>query len=228
MFLVLKTSRMLYIRLIMAERGQKSMCSDRRTYLEAPAQAPGRCVHQGKHLNRGNQYATWTVCHDCGARLSYSSRRQGKAKAKTKAAAAAPSVTTAYRAPQPPLLSSGPASSTSAKNRTEGAIQPESHVPTELTSALTAMTLGFQQMSSSLQDLARGQAHMLAMMERAGGSAHHNLDVEAATGMAARMAQQQVAQETFDMTVDDEGSPDSWSQVLPNPNDQDLPSSSQQ
>ena len=89
------------------------------------------------------------------------------------------------------------------------------------------MTMGFQQVSASLQDLARGQAHMLTMMEsgRAENRERPEMNVEAATQMAARMAQ-----ETYDMAVDDEvSSPESpsWDRVM-NPNSQDLPSSSHQ
>ena len=171
--------------------------------------------------------ASWTVCHACGARLSYASKK-ASTKAKAAAKQAARGTPSMSYGPQRPAASThllqGPASSTtSAKIPPQPSIRNEVTVAPELTSALQAMTLGFQEMGTSLRELARGQASMLMMMEKVASRDMTGMNIQQASEMAAQMAT-----ETFHMAVDDEedASPVSpgWDEVG-NPNEQDLPTS---
>ena len=212
MFFMMETARMMYVRLVMAEKGQKSIKSDRRKYIEAPNQAPGKCLHTGPHINRGNQYASWQVCSTCNARINYASRGRSKAKAKAKAPATV-TLTSPY-----PHRTQGPI--TEPKNNknlrsevTEGAGSSSSTASPEIATALQMMASGFQQMSNTMAELMKGQNRMIMMMansrqERKFGQ----MTFAEASEMAA-----QVTTEHSDMSVDGEGEEDgSWSPVAPN------------
>ena len=82
LFFMMESSRMMFLRLVLQERA-KSSKSERNRYIEDDRHAPGSCLHQGRRVNRGNQYSSWQICASCGARVTYTSK--GKAKAKTKA-----------------------------------------------------------------------------------------------------------------------------------------------
>eukprot|EP00439_Symbiodinium_sp_Y106_P072407 s1803_g13.t1 len=206
MFFMMETARMMYVRLVMAEKGQKSIKSDRRKYIEAPNQAPGKCLHTGPHINRGNQYASWQVCSTCNARINYASRGRSKAKAKAKAPATV-TLTSPY-----PHRTQGPI--TEPKNNknlrsevTEGAGSSSSTASPEIATALQMMASGFQQMNNTMAELMKGQNRMIMMMansrqERKFGQ----MTFAEASEMAA-----QVTTEHSDMSVDGEGEEDgSW------------------
>ena len=197
---MMETARMMYVRLVMAEKGQKSIKSDRRKYIEAPNQAPGKCLHTGPHINRGNQYASWQVCSTCNARINYASRGRSKAKAKAKAPATV-TLTSPY-----PHRTQGPI--TEPKNNknlrsevTEGAGSSSSTASPEIATALQMMASGFQQMNNTMAELMKGQNRMIMMMansrqERKFGQ----MTFAEASEMAA-----QVTTEHSDMSVDGEG-----------------------
>ena len=161
-FFVMETSRMMFCRLILAERGQKSIKSDRRSFLESSRQVPGACLHQSS-INRGNQYATWTVCRACGARLSYSSRKGATSKAKAKARGRA-TVNEGYPTEEGTAPAAPQRNTPARSSHEEAAMNP---ALTDLSTAIQAMSVGFQQMSSAMRDLAQGQSRMLQIMTHA-------------------------------------------------------------
>ena len=85
-----------------AEIQQKSLLSERHRYLLMDAQKPAACLHPGQPIRSANQYATWTVCPKCSARLTYASKHiQPKGKAKARACASG------YQAPPDPAGGAG-------------------------------------------------------------------------------------------------------------------------
>lgn len=159
-----ETNRTAYKRLIRAELSTKSTASNRKKYIEAESQAPGRCLHPTDQVaSRANQYASWTVCLQCQARLTYASKSRRSLggthpKAKSKAAAIpfeggyTSSGTTATASSQP-LMSSASAETSQI---IEQAVLSMNVQNTQL-----AQTLG--QINMSLQELARGQGQMLLL-----------------------------------------------------------------
>lgn len=210
-FFLMETARMMFCRLVLAERGQKSIKSDRRSYIESSRQVPGACLHQTA-VNRGNQYGSWTVCKACGARLSYSSKKgaTSKAKAKVRGRAAA---SEGYPIEEPPT-SSTTRRTTSARSSHENAeVNP---ALLDLSTAIQAMSVGFQQMSTAMRDLAQGQSQMLQMMTHAQSIPASEMNLNDLTTAAHTMVRER-------MDVDEEliqdDSPGGWSAAsLLNPN----------
>ncbi|CAE6937198.1 unnamed protein product [Symbiodinium sp. CCMP2456] len=213
-FFLLETTRMVYVRLIMAERGQKAVTTDKKKYLEADNQVPGRCLHAGRHINRGNQYASWQVCANCNARLNYASRNRMKAKPKAKATATNPGYSAGM-----PGSSSGLAVNL-AENRdssrarqskmTQGPMAPEGSP--EVASALQMMALGFREMNATMAELTRGQNRMIMMMAAAQNPVQNFTEM---TMEEIRTAAVQAAAVPMEVSGDEGTSDQSWSPVSP-------------
>ena len=66
------------------KRGQKSVRSPELLGERSPGAGP-LLAPAARQPDRANQYASWTICRACGARLTYASKRTGSAKAKATA-----------------------------------------------------------------------------------------------------------------------------------------------
>ncbi|OLP94162.1 hypothetical protein AK812_SmicGene23826 [Symbiodinium microadriaticum] len=206
-FFVMETSRMMFCRLILAERGQKSIKSDRRSYLESSRQVPGACLHQST-MNRGNQYASWTVCRACGARRSYSSRKGATSKSKAKARGRA-TVSEGYPIKERTTRAVAHARS----SHEEAAVNP---ALLDLSTAIQAMSVGFQQMSSAMRDLAQGQSQMLQMMTHAQAIPASEMNLNDLSSAAQVMVKENM---DVDEELIEDHSPGGWSAAsLLNPN----------
>ena len=72
----IEENRQSYKVLVRAER-QESTWSNRMGYVAADTQSPWKCLHPRDQVaSRSNQYASWTVCTQCRARLTYTSKRR--------------------------------------------------------------------------------------------------------------------------------------------------------
>eukprot|EP00439_Symbiodinium_sp_Y106_P037017 s2656_g4.t1 len=212
MYYLLETIRANYARLASAETHQKSILSERKKFLTADAQEPMKCLHPGAPIRRANQYASWTVCRKCEARLSYvphPGHPRGKAKARSTRAPASSS-------DNPPAPSStGYPSTTTPSSRRAREGPPHETIPEELNATLQAMASSFREVGESLRDLARGQGQMLMMMQQQ--SMPVGID-EMTLQQVSEAAARNIDQE---MTAENE-TPQSWSHVS-NPNLSDLP-----
>ncbi|CAE7857444.1 unnamed protein product [Symbiodinium necroappetens] len=211
LFFMMETTRMMYVRLVMAEKGQKSVKSDRRTYIESANQAPGKCLHAGPHINRGNQYASWQVCKVCNARINYASRGRSKAKPKAKASGAATVTSMAPTRTQGPIFEPNPRKNTPVE-APPAATSSSSATPPEVATALQMMAAGFQQLNSTMAELMKGQSQMIMMMANAApNKPFDQMTFDETSKMAA-----QAMTEHFAMNVDEEDDENgSWSPVAP-------------
>lgn len=104
----LEANREGYKKLVKAELRTKSTFSNRTKYLDTECQNPGRCIHPSNQVaSRANQYASWTACLQCGARLSYASKKKGPGpapSARRRSAASSSQVTHGYPFPAPTPL----------------------------------------------------------------------------------------------------------------------------
>ncbi|CAE7917463.1 unnamed protein product, partial [Symbiodinium sp. KB8] len=211
LFFMMETTRMMYVRLVMAEKGQKSVKSDRRTYIESANQAPGKCLHAGPRINRGNQYASWQVCKVCNARINYASRGRSKAKPKAKASGAAVVTSTTSARTQGPIFEPNPRKNTPLE-APPTATSSSSTTSPEVATALQMMAAGFQQLNSTMAELMKGQSQMIMMMANAAPSKPFDqMTFDETSKMAA-----QATTEHFAMNVDEEDDENgSWSPVAP-------------
>ncbi|CAE7309094.1 unnamed protein product, partial [Symbiodinium necroappetens] len=217
MMYLVEAIRTRYFRLAERENRDKSILSDRRSFLVADAQKPASCLHPPPHIRRANQYATWTVCSKCGARQTYVSKRvpaaKGKARARPTTPAAAVDATpdVMVGAFQPPTRS------TVSTARSSRDPRPEPVHP-ELSATLQAMAISFQNVGETLRELTRGQSQMLTMMQQ---NATQGLD-----HLTALEAQARARDDLQEMQVDT-AETEEWSPVTENreenPNADDLP-----
>ncbi|CAK8987745.1 unnamed protein product [Durusdinium trenchii] len=178
----LESNRVAYKKLVEAELKTKSLASNRKKYVEAVSQAPGRCLHPKEQVaSRANQYASWTACLQCGARLSYASKTRSRAAAassstrastRTSAAAATSKAavtsgrqTTGYGVPEP-LMASASSEATQIVGEAMSMLQVQN---SQLATALT-------QINHSLQQLAHGQSQMITMANPGPLPANSNLN----------------------------------------------------
>ncbi|CAE7324282.1 RE1, partial [Symbiodinium necroappetens] len=168
---VVEAARVSYMRLVLSERA-KSVKSERRKYLEMPAQAPASCLHPvDRHLRRGNQYGSWKVCGVCGARLEYHKRAKAKAKGKSKQTSA-PMPPPTMPEPKVEPLSRAMGSEGYRPNRSVAPNPVENETMTVLQtmlqsfqdqSRMVAQAMG--SISKSLEDISRGQGQLLLMAQ---------------------------------------------------------------
>ena len=153
-FEILEVNRATFARLARAENKQKSALSDKTGYLVGDEQAVGKCLHPpNRMVHRANQYAFWTVCLNCKARLSYRSKRtstalgrKGTGRSLTQAA--------------PSQLHYVPTVPETADQSSGSAATPAGPMP-PVNSDMTQM-LGM--LHSALTDIARGQTQILMIM----------------------------------------------------------------
>lgn len=97
LFYMLETVRRQFVMLARAELGTKRSKKSAMKQLEHPGHAQGTCLHPAARvISRSNQYADWTVCGQCSARLTYHSRRQS---GRGRATAVSTSADAMYQAP---------------------------------------------------------------------------------------------------------------------------------
>ena len=86
----------------------------------------------------------------------------------------------------------------------------------DLSSAIQAMSVGFQQMSTAMRDLAQGQERMLHMMNHAQAVPASEMNLNDLSTAALNMVREQM--EVEEELIED-GSPNSWSAAsMVNPN----------
>ena len=213
MMYLFEAIRTRYFRLAERENRDKSILSDRRSFLVADAQKPASCLHPPPHIRRANQYATWTVCSKCGARQTYVSKRTPTAKSKARARAAAPTAPP-DRTPDAMVGTFQPMTrSTTTTARSSRDPMPEPIHP-ELNATLQAMAASFQNVGETLRELTRGQSQMLTMMQQSAARGLDQLTVLEAQALARGDLQEM----QVDATENGE-----WSPVTENPNADDLP-----
>ncbi|CAE7403523.1 unnamed protein product, partial [Symbiodinium necroappetens] len=214
MFYLLENIRARFARLAAAEIQQKSLLSERHHYLLMDAQKPAACLHPGQPIRRANQYATWTVCPKCSARLTYVSKHiQPKGKAKARARAGG------YQVPPDPAEAVAQARTRTTRSSGSMELPPTEPVHPELASTLRAMMTSFREVGESLRELARGQGQMLTMMHGQFPSTIESMSL----AQAAQAAENTVDQEMGLEPESPEGeSQASWAPV-DNPNAADLP-----
>ncbi|OLP76476.1 hypothetical protein AK812_SmicGene43580 [Symbiodinium microadriaticum] len=165
MMYLFEAIRTRYFRLAEHENRDKSILSDRRSFLVADAQKPASCLHPPPHIRRANQYATWTVCSKCGARQTYVSKRNPTAKSKVRARAAT-SAAPPDATPDATVGTFRPTTrSTTTTARSSRDPMPETIHP-ELNATLQAMAVSFQNVGETLRELTRGQSQMLTLMQQ--------------------------------------------------------------
>ena len=171
MMLAWEVSRLNYVLLVKAELHTKS-CRTLQQLLHA-GHAVARCLHPVELIiSRSNQYASWKVCGKCSARVQYQSKRfSAKGKGKGRASALASPYyegmqsvheTTPLTPPRrmtPSAASPGVASDSS--EAIQQALQVFQMQGTQMNSAMT-------QVGQSLQELARGQAQMIMLLQSPG------------------------------------------------------------
>jgi len=136
----LEENRINYKRLALTETRTKSPASQRMKFLLMDNQQPGKCLHPTAMLtSRSNQYADWTTCGKCQARITYTSKRS-----------------TTMSAPKGKARPPTPAAASATSRIVEEAMGSMQVQNTQLGQVLT-------QISSSLQELARGQSQLIMM-----------------------------------------------------------------
>ena len=136
----LEENRINYKRLALTETRTKSPASQRMKFLLMDNQQPGKCLHPTATLtSRSNQYTDWTTCGKCQARITYTSKRS-----------------TTMSAPKGKARPPTPAAASATSRIVEEAIGSMQVQNTQLGQVLT-------QISSSLQELARGQSQLIMM-----------------------------------------------------------------
>ncbi|CAE7918121.1 PP5, partial [Symbiodinium sp. KB8] len=166
-FLLMEMSRMMFCRLILAERGQMSIKSDRRSFLESSRQVPGACLHQTS-VNRDNQFA--------------------KAKARGRASVSEGYPMEERTSPATTSRNTPPARS----SHEDAAVNP---ALLGLSTAIQAMSVGIQQMSSAMRDIAQGQSLMLQMMTHAQAIPASEMDLKETGGPGSWLVHYPVAKD---------------------------------
>jgi hypothetical protein len=162
-----EANRMNFVLLAKAEMNTKVSRVSALKNLNHEGHQVGRCLHPPTmKVSRSNQYACWTVCGACSARISYRSKRasQGRVRgAPTMSSSAA--MASAYPAPEEAVPAT-PRQPRSAPSTTHGNAE---EILQQALQTFNLQNSQFGQMMAqvqrSLQELAQGQAQMVMIMQ---------------------------------------------------------------
>ena len=168
---VWEANRMNFVLLARAELGTKASRVEAMKQLCHVGHAVAKCLHPAQRLiHRSNQYASWTVCAICSARISYRSKRaMGKGRGR---GARVSALTPELPAPAYGPMTAEPNLETATSHRVPTSRPSGSQEMEILQQALHSFNLQSSQfgqlmvqVQQSLQELAHGQGQMLTLMQ---------------------------------------------------------------